>query len=225
MRNDIITDEFTKALRDYAYMLNRNYPRKSILKIVGDRYLLNTFQRIMLSRGVFPENDIRGRIRKTRQKIEGHELHIDAYNVLFTICNYLLGRMVFIACDQFVRDTGEVYGKPLGEPLFEKALEMCMQFLGKSKPSSVDFILDSPVSHSAELAGKIRGRIASGGLKGDARIEKNPDALLIKQATGIVASSDSDILDNTEQPIVDLAHLVLNDNFELHLPDLCKLLG
>ncbi|KKK81717.1 hypothetical protein LCGC14_2810640, partial [marine sediment metagenome] len=78
MRNDIITDEFTRALRDYAYMLNRNYPRKSILKIVGDRYLLNTFQRIMLSRGVFPENDIRGRIRKTRRKIEGQELHIDA---------------------------------------------------------------------------------------------------------------------------------------------------
>jgi len=84
MRNDIVTDEFTKALRDYAYLLNRAYPRKSILKIVGDRYLLNAFQRVMLSRGVFPDSDARVRIGKTRKtrksSVPGSwiEMHVSA---------------------------------------------------------------------------------------------------------------------------------------------------
>ena len=133
--------------------------------------------------------------------------------------------MVFIANDSFLRDAGEVYGKPNDEPVFERALEICLKFLKKSNPSRVEFLLDSPISHSAELAGKIRGLIASVGLEGDARIDKNPDALLIKQNRGIVASSDSDILDNTEQPIIDLAHLILIDNFELQLPDLGSMLA
>jgi len=53
MRNDVINDEFIKAARDFAYLMNQQYPRKAIQKLVGDRYLLNTYQRILLSRGIF----------------------------------------------------------------------------------------------------------------------------------------------------------------------------
>ena len=225
MRNDIISDEFVKALRDYAFLLNRKYPRKTILKIVGDRYLLNTFQRILLSRGVFTNSDVNKRIRKTGRGIGGEELYIDAYNVFFTVCNYLLGRMVFIGNDRFVRDTGEVYGKPHDDPVFARAVELCLTYLKKMKPARVLFLLDSPVSHSAELAGKLRELLPGYGLDGDAQINKNPDAMLIRQDRGVIVSSDSDILDNTELPIIDLAHMILKDNFELQLPDLGSLLA
>lgn len=224
MRNDIVTDEFLPALRDYAYLLNRNYPRKSILKIVGDRYLLNTFQRILLSRGIFTDDDVRKRIRKTGKEIRGKELFIDAYNILYTVCNYLLGRMVFIGNDGFVRDTGEVYGKPHDDPVFARSIDLCLAYLEKTKPARVEFLLDSPISHSAELAGELRRSLAEFGIEGDARIDKNPDRVLIRQQAGVVVSSDSDILDNTELPVIDLAHLVLEDNFELQLPDLGLLL-
>jgi hypothetical protein len=225
MRNDIITDEFTNALCDYAYLLNRNYPRKSILKIIGDRYLLNTFQRILLARGIFSDLDVRERISKTQAQVKGQELFIDAYNVLFTICNYLLGRMVFIGNDRFVRDTGEVYGKPHNDPVFTRAIELCINYLRKNKPARVEFMLDSPISNSAELAGILREFIVAHGLMGDAQIYKNPDATLIRQVRGLVVTSDSDILENTEQAILDLAHLILADTFELQLPDLGSLLG
>ncbi len=224
MRNDNITDEFIQALGDYEYLLNQQYPRKTILKIVGDRYLLNSFQRIMLSRGMFPKNDIDERIRKTGKLIAGKDLYIDAYNVLFTLSNYLLGRLVFIGNDHFVRDAGEAYGKPNEEPVFTRAIELCIAYLLKSKPSSVEFLVDKPISYSAVLAGQLRELIADAGLQGDARIDKNPDAVLIRQSHGVVVSSDSDILDNTELPVLDLAHLILEDNFELDLPDLGKLL-
>jgi hypothetical protein len=225
MRNDIITDEFIKALRDYAFLLNRDYPRKTILKITGDRYMLNTYQRILLSRGIFNERDVKGRIRKTVSEPGGQELFIDAYNVLFTVCNYLLGRLVFIGNYCFVRDTGEVYGKPHDDPVFARGIELCISYLVKQKPVRVEFLLDSPVSRSAELAGRLRELLAEGGLQGDARIDRNPDTILIRQDRGIVVSSDSDVLDNTELPILDLAHLILEDNFDLQLPDLGKLLA
>jgi hypothetical protein len=225
MRNDIITDEFSIALRDYAYLLNRGYPRKTILKITGDRYMLNTFQRILLSRGVYTDSDVQMRTSKTVHDIGGKELHIDAYNVLFTVCNYLLGRMLFIGNDRFVRDTGEVYGKPYDDPVLARGIELCISYLKEQKPSRVEFLFDSPVSYSAELAGNIREQLGNNGLEGDARIDKNPDAVLIRQDQGIVISSDSDILDNTGLPVVDLAHLVLKENFDLQLPDLGKLLA
>jgi hypothetical protein len=66
--------------------------------------------------------------------------------------------------------------------------------------------------------------LANAGLDGNARIDRNPDAILIRQDHGIVISSDSDILDNTELPVADLAHMVLEDSFDLQLPDLGRLL-
>ncbi len=225
MRNDVINDEFIRAARDFAYLMNQHYPRKTILKIVGDRYLLNTFQRILLSRGIFRDDDIQIRIQKTIGKIDSRSICIDAYNVFFTISNYLLGRIVFVSNDRFLRDAGEVYGKLHKEPVFAKAIDLTMNFLRKMGPSNVEFLLDKPISHSAELAGKLRASLEAESIPGNAQIDKNPDAVLIRKSSGIIATSDSDILDETELPIVDLAHLVLADSFTLDLPDLGKLLS
>jgi hypothetical protein len=225
MRNDVINDEFIKAARDFAYLMNQQYPRKTILKIVGDRYLLNTFQRILLSRGIFREDDIRRRIRRTVRHIGSRSVSIDAYNVLFTISNYLLGRMVFVSNDGFLRDAGEVYGKLHRDPVFARAITMTMNYLKKTGPAHVAFLLDKPISYSAELAGKLRADLEGEMIPGDAQVDKNPDAVLIRQSSGIIATSDSDILDETELPVVDLAHLVLSDSFTLDLPDLGILLS
>jgi hypothetical protein len=225
MRNDVVNDEFIKAARDFAYLMNQRYPRKTILKIVGDRYLLNTFQRILLSRGIFRDDDIQRRIQKKVSDIDARAVRIDAYNVFFTISNYLLGRIVFISNDRFLRDAGEVYGKLHKEPVFERAMDLTIMYLKKRRPSSVEFLLDKPISHSAELAGRLRASLEKEGIRGDAQVDKNPDAVLIRRDSGIIATSDSDVLDETELPIVDLAHLILADNFTLDLPDLGKLLS
>jgi hypothetical protein len=225
MRNDVINDEFVRAARDFAYLLNRHYPRKTILKIVGDRYLLNTFQRIFLSRGIFRDDDIQLRMQKTVGNIDSQAISVDAYNVFFTISNYLLGRIVFISNDRFLRDAGEVYGKLHKDPVFPRAIDLTMNFLKKKEPSSIEFLLDKPISHSAELAGRLRASLEMEMIPGNAQIDKNPDAVLIRKSSGIIATSDSDILDETELPIVDLAHLVLADSFTLDIPDLGKLLS
>ena len=225
MHNDIITQEFIASMRDYAYLLNQKYPRKAILKIVGDRYMLNTFQRILLSRGIFPDTAVQTRIDKSIDNIAGADIYIDAYNVLFTISNYLLGRIVFISNDLFLRDAGEVYGKLHKDPVFSRSLDLLVDYLDKIQPVRVEFYIDKPVSFSAELARSVREILSGKGILGDASLEKNPDAVLIRLDTGIVATSDSDILDETGRPVTDLAHLVLKDRFSLNLPDLGRLLS
>ena len=225
MRNDIITADFKQALHDYAYLLNQKYPRKSILKIVGDRYLLNTFQRILLSRGVFPAKTIHSRKKSIIHDIGSGEVYIDAYNVLFTIANYLLGRLVFISNDLFLRDAGEVYGKLHNDPVFSRSIELLFKYLVREKPDHVEFFIDRPVSHSAELAGLLRETLAECRISGNATLDKNPDARLIRLNKGIIATSDSDILDETELPVADLAHLVLKQHFTLNLHDLGGLLS
>ena len=157
--------------------------------------------------------------------IHGQPIYIDAYNVFFTISNYLLGRIVFISNDSFLRDAGEVYGKPHKDPVFTRAIDLTLTFLKRTEPSYVEFLFDKPISHSAELAGKIRESLEKELIPGNARIDKNPDAALIRQDSGIIATSDSDILDETDLSIVDLAHLILADNFALNLPDLGSLLS
>ena len=225
MRNDIITTEFVQSLHDYTYLLNQQYPRKTILKIVGDRYLLNAFQRILLSRGVFPDDAIDSRINKTTNSIAGAKIHIDTYNVLFTISNYLLGRIVFISNDFFIRDAGEVYGKLHKDPVFNRSIDLLAETLRNKQPERVDFYIDKPVSFSAELAGSLREILSQSDIPGNASLEKNPDAILIRLTNGIVATSDSDFLDETDNPVTDLAHMVLKDHFSLNLPDLGSLLS
>jgi hypothetical protein len=195
------------------------------LKIVGDRYLLNTFQRILLSRGIFPEDAVRSRIKNTTESITGREIHIDTYNVLFTISNYLLGRIVFISNDLFIRDAGEVYGKLHKDPVFTRSIDLLAGYLSKVKAGHVEFHIDKPVSFSAELAGSLRETFSQSGISVSANLEKNPDATLIRLNSGIVATSDSDVLDETAMPVTDLAHMVLKDRFTLKLPDLGRLLS
>lgn len=225
MRNDIITGDFTGALRDYSYLLNRAYPRKATLKIIGDRYLLNTFQRILLNRGIFPDEAAKARIARTTGRITGEELYIDTYNILLILSNYLLGRIVFIGNDRFVRDAGEVFGKPHRDPVFDRSIGLLAGYLEKNRPSRVEFLIDRPVSYSAELAGKLREILTKMELSGDASLERNPDAVLIRLEKGIVATSDSDVLNQTTQPVTDLAHAILRDHFTPGLIDLNTLLS
>jgi len=95
----MITPEFKQAIQDYSQLLEKQYPRKQILKLIGDRYLLDKPQRTMLSRGVFLYRDVENRQYKKTVSIAGRILYIDACNVLFSIANYLLGRLVFLSND------------------------------------------------------------------------------------------------------------------------------
>src|SRR4030043_1200489 len=89
--------DLQKAAGDFRYLLNRRYPRKAALELVGNRYGLTFDERHLLHRGVFPISDSESR-RKKRISIEvvrNKDLAIDGHNILITIEAGLSGRLLF----------------------------------------------------------------------------------------------------------------------------------
>ena len=140
MMNDLLTDSFKQAVKDYSFLMDKDYPEKSTLKLVGDRYRLTGLQRTVLFRGITSTGKTRSRQSKITHDPKGKKLYVDGYNVLFTIMNYLMGKTVFICNDGFMRDSGGTYGGIEDETLFYKAVELFFDFI-KGREIAVNVIV------------------------------------------------------------------------------------
>ena len=63
-KEQMFSNTLKKAVSDYYFMLNRGYPQKSILKIVGDKFKLTGCQRSLLYRGVCKKTEVESRMKK-----------------------------------------------------------------------------------------------------------------------------------------------------------------
>ncbi len=221
---DLITDEFRNALRDYAYLINRSYPKRNILKLVGDRYQLTRMQRLLLNRGIFRQGDIELRTSKRVSAINEPKVYIDALNVLFTIGNYLLGRIVFISNDGFLRDGGEITGKLHQDESFVRAVDLLLIYLSTCPEQEYIFLIDEPVKGSTEVHQLLISMISEYNIKGTASIVTDPDDVLIKMSEGLIATSDSEIIEQSDLKVIDLAYEVLTGNFQPDFINLADLL-
>ena len=101
--------------------------------------------------------------------------------------------------------------EPLGDRMTElnqKVLKLAAaDFLYNYRPRETLFYLDAPIRQSGELAAEIRSELKSWKLPGDAQAMKVPEKCLVG-AQGIVASSDSAVLDGVKQAF-DLAAAVI----------------
>jgi hypothetical protein len=213
MKLNILED----AAIDFRFLLNRGYPRKAALDLVGNRYALTFDQRHLLHRGVFSEADSKSRQRKLLRlrDLRGHDLAIDGYNVLITVEAGLFGRPLILADDGFVRDISGLSGNFRKTARTEKALELILNELKKNNPRRVLFLFDAPISKSGKLAEEVRGRLNEASLPGDALAVKVPEKILIG-FPGIVATSDTAIIDPSEK-VVDVAGHVLRTRIKSKL--------
>ncbi len=161
MNQGMLNEFFINACKDYAYLINRNYPERGTLKLVGDRYRLTRDQRTILYRGISSAEKSVLRKAKLVKEIEGKTLAIDGYNVLFSLLNYRLGRFTFISTDDVLRDAGSLHGKLKDEEMFIDCIKILAKHLSAMHPSQVDVFLDSPVSHSERHAQVIIGHISA----------------------------------------------------------------
>src|SRR4030067_2451505 len=105
--NDILQCKgLQKAAEDFRHLLNRGYPRKVTLELVGNRYGLTFDQRLLLHRGVFSDSDSRSRRKRqiSVRDLRDQDLAVDGHNVLITIEAGLSGRPLILAHDGFIRD-------------------------------------------------------------------------------------------------------------------------
>jgi hypothetical protein len=200
-----------KAAEDFRYLLNRAYPRKASLELVGNRCQLTSDQRHLLHRGVFSDIDSKGRQKKkiSPNQIRGYDLVIDGHNVLITIEAGLSGRPLIIADDGFVRDISGLSGSFQKTAKTAAALQLLLDLLKRVKPRQTLFLFDSPISRSGELAQEVRECLKRENLPGDAMAVRVPEKILIG-FPGRVATSDTAIIDRSKK-VVDLAgYIILN---------------
>ena len=194
---------------DLRYLLNRGYPRKAALELVGNRYGLIFDQRHLLHRGVFSGAEAKSRRRKLLRLRELHDqpLAIDGHNVLITIEAGLSGSPLIMADDGFLRDISGISGNFKKTSNTEHAIRLVLQTLRKAKPRDVLFLFDSPISKSGSLAQEVRALLSQERFSGDAQAMKVPEQVLMG-FRGIVATSDTAIIDESEKAF-DLAGFIL----------------
>lgn len=213
-----------EAIEDYRYLLNKNYPQKALLKLVGDRYRLSRGERNCLFRGVGKTSESLSRCRKivNSSEISHSSLGIDWYNVLITVDSYLKGYPLFIADDGIIRDSSGVHGSFHVKKTTERAIKEIITCIEMLKAENTEVYLDSPISHSGDMAYLLREKCTKA-LTIPFNIKVVPSAdYFLKNYKGIIASSDSIICDNVKH-IFDLARYVLFTRFQFIPPKLEEL--
>ncbi len=217
----VSTNNFKLAISDYKYLLNRGYPEKASLKLVGDRYRLDRTARNCLFRGV-----VKKEISKTRKyklvpakAVKHSSIGIDWYNVLITVESYLKGNLLFISEDGILRDSAGVHGSYKRNDITERAIEIIAGALSYLSPGKIDIFLDAPISHSGEMGTHIKEKLEEKNLPNiTVKVLKSADYPL-KSYQGIVATSDSVIMDNVSR-IFDLPRYALRREFNYLAPRL-----
>ncbi len=198
-----------EAAKDFRYLLNRGYPRKATLGLVGNRYGLTFNERHLLHRGVFSNaaSQSRRKKRTSVKEIRNRELAIDGHNVLITIEAALSGHALVLADDGFIRDISGLSGSFKKSKVTETAMQLVLTVLKKWKPRKTHFFFDAPISMSGKLAEEVRDRLNQANLPGDAVAVKVPEKILIG-FPGMIATSDTAIIDRSEK-VLDLAGYII----------------
>jgi hypothetical protein len=213
---DIVTRDFINGCRDYYYLVNRNYPERGVLKLTGDRYRLTGDQRTVIYRGISSQNRSVYRNSLLISEVKGEVLVIDGYNVLFSLLNYRLGRVTFISTDNILRDAGSLHGKLRNERAFLGCVDLLMEYLIAKQPGMTIIYLDSPVSHSERHAFLMNEIMQEKSIAGHCSVIRSADWALKHHSEGVIATSDTGIIEKVSRPVVDLPRQIIESNYLPH---------
>lgn len=219
----MIENEFlAEALNDYSFLINRNYPARGSLKLVSDRYGLSGRQRSILYRGVFNAHESLTRSKKliTKPADINAPLLIDGFNVLVMMSSYLQGIPVFISTDGLLRDASGKRGEIHERKKIPEAINLLMGYLSESLKSDSVIFLDNNVRGFSDVVEQIKSHRAFSQLSLNFDVSAIADRELVKPTQGTLCTSDSEIIDKSSLPVFDLSLFVLDDRFDLRLPDL-----
>jgi len=195
---------FIQAAGDLYLLLNRGYPKRPAVKLVGDRYRLDGIHRMILYRGIFDRRQAETRRAKLSVDPRRKKCRVDGYNILFSIRNYLMGRPLFVANDGFLRDSGGPLRTPGSPEKLEQSLQSLIRFLQFLRPREFTLYLDLSVpgcqNHTTVLDQKIR----QAGLAGSVEPVPSADRTIGETKEGIAVTSDSEIIDRLLVPATDL---------------------
>ncbi len=188
------------AASELSWLLGRGYQTKSALKLVGDRHNLRERQRLAVSRAACTEEGCARRRASliTEAEVEGAELVVDGFNLIILLEAALSGGVLVRGRDGCVRDLSSVHGSYRAVEETERAILLAGRALEVLEPSTVLWLLDSPVSNSGRLAARVREAASARGWPWEVRVEFNPDREIVKSGR-VAVTSDSNVLDGVER--------------------------
>ena len=189
-----------QAVRDLSWLWSRGYAEKSSLKLVGDRYRLQSRQRLAVSRSSCSRQAASRRHLHalTEEAMNGNTLFIDGFNVLITVESALSGGFILEGVDSCYRDIASIHGSYRRVLETEQAIVLAGRSLEQLGVSQAVWYLDRPVSNSGRLKQIIMEVAAQNNWHWEAALYYNPDNQLANQPAP-TASSDSVILDGVAQ--------------------------
>ena len=213
------SDNFKEAAQDYLWLLNKNYPQKKVLSLVGDRYRLLKSERSILYRGISSAKEVAVRQKKLRKlkDLPPETLHVDMLNVLITLASYLAGKPVFICNDGWLRDASETHAGTIAPHLLEKALDLMLSFTRYETAMTTIWYIDRKAESGKEalqlLDKKDKGNI-------QVYAAESADHILKKVQEGILATSDTQLIVKTPCPVIDFTREMLEYHFSPDFIDL-----
>ncbi len=191
-----------KAITDIRYLLDRGYPRKGAITFVCNHYRLDINWRYVFTRVVFGRDTIQSRREKTVkcEDLKGEVVLVDGYNVLIGVESALKGEPVYLCDDGFLRDIRGVFRNYRCSGLTERAMNEILGVFTGFAPFRVEFLFDSQISKSGDLARWVEKKLKDVGLSGVARTSKHVDYDL-KQSNGIIATADGSIIDEVPKAV------------------------
>ena len=188
------------AVSELSWLLSRGYQTKSALKLVGDRHNLRERQRLAVARAACADES-RARRRASlisEAEVKGRGLVVDGFNLIILLEAALSGGVLVRGRDGCVRDLSSVHGSYRAVEETERAIALAGRALETLEPSSVLWLLDSPVSNSGRLAARVREVASARGWPWAVRVEFNPDREIVKSDL-VAVTSDSNVLDGVSR--------------------------
>jgi hypothetical protein len=211
------------AVSDLSWLFSRDYPEVASLKLVGDHANLIMRQRSAIMRSACAEQSLRQRstTKASKEKLRGHEIWLDGFNLLTTLEVALSGGVVLRGRDHCFRDIAGVHGtyRKVEETL--PALVLIGDFIQSLSPSRCVWLLDNPVSNSGRLQSIILETAQERRWDFEVQLVPDPDPILI-QSKEIIASADSAILDRCTQWFNLNDHLIPSQTPHAWLVDLSE---
>lgn len=183
------------ARRDLQWLLDRGYPLRSALELVGGHYQLAARQRTALQRSTATRAQYRQResTRLGTDSVRNGVLLIDGFNLIITLEVALSGSLLIQGGDGVIRDLAGLHGTYRLIRQTDEALELVGRALASLAVAEARFYLDTPVSNSGKLKSRIREHAAGWQLPVAVELTDNVDAFLDRKER--IVSSDSVLLD------------------------------
>ena len=189
-------ERLRRAVAELSWLLDRGYPGKASLKLVGDRHALRDRQRKALRRCAAAEGDCAARRRRQVDPgaLGGEPLMVDGYNVLLTVEAALSGGVLLLGRDGALRDLAAMSSHYRRVRVTREAVAKIAAWVSAAGCARVRWLLDRPVSNSGRLRALILEAVADGPTPWTVALTDRTDRLLA-ESEEVVASADSAVMD------------------------------